>query len=54
MAQRVERARAAGSANYLEELGLSELQLYNAVGNHFDHEALCSRLAVFIVSPKSR
>ena len=39
-----ERARAAGSAHYLVTLGLTELGLFNAVGNHFDHEALRSRL----------
>lgn len=35
-----ERARATGRAQYFRELGLNGVQLYNAVGNHFDPDAL--------------
>ena len=40
-----ERARATGRAGYLLALGLGEAQLYDAVGNHFDADALRTRLA---------
>ena len=40
-----ERARATGRAGYLLALGLNEVQLYDAVGNHFDADALRTRLA---------
>ncbi len=39
-----ERARATGRGQYLEELRLSDRDLYNAVGNHFDPDALRMRL----------
>ena len=39
-----ERARATGRAQYLNELGLNDVQLYNAVGNHFDPDALRARI----------
>ena len=39
-----ERARATGRAHYLNELGLNDVQLYNAVGNHFDPDALRARI----------
>ena len=39
-----ERARATGRAQYLNELGLNDVQLYNAVGNHFDLDALRARI----------
>ena len=45
-----ERARATGRAQYLSELGLNDVQLYNAVGNHFDPDALRARIR----SPLSR
>ena len=40
-----ERARATGRGPYLTSLGLSDKQLYDAVGNHFDADALIVRLA---------
>ena len=39
-----ERARATGRGQYLAELGLSDRGLYNAVGNHFDPDALRARV----------
>ena len=39
-----ERARATGRAQYFGALGLNEVQLYNAVGNHFDPDALRARI----------
>jgi hypothetical protein len=36
--------RAIGPAAYLQTLGLSEVQLYNMTGNHFDLRALGHRL----------
>ena len=39
-----ERARATGRAQYLNELGLNDVQLYSAVGNHFDPDALRARI----------
>ena len=39
-----ERARATGRAQYFAALGLNEVQLYNAVGNHFDPDALRARI----------
>ena len=39
-----ERARATGRAHYFAALGLNEVQLYNAVGNHFDPDALRARI----------
>ena len=39
-----ERARATGRAGYLLALGLGEVQLYDAVGNHFDADALRTSL----------
>ena len=39
-----ERARATGRAQYLHELGLKEVQLYNAVGNQLDPDALPARI----------
>ena len=39
-----ERVRATGRAQYLHALGLSDVQLYNAVGNHFDPDALRARM----------
>ena len=39
-----ERARSTGRGEYLEALQLSPNQLYNAVGNHFDADALRVRL----------
>ena len=40
----LERTRATGRANYLCALGLNEVQLFNAVGNHFDPDALRARI----------
>ena len=39
-----ERTRATGRPNYLMALGLNEVQLFNAVGNHFDPDALLARI----------
>ena len=39
-----ERARATGRAQYLRELGLNDVQLYNAVGSHLDPDALRARM----------
>ena len=39
-----ERARATGRAEYFGALGLNEVQLYNAVGNHVDPDALRARI----------
>ena len=39
-----ERARPTGRAQYLSELGLNDVQLYNAVGNHLDPDALRARI----------
>ena len=39
-----ERLRAAGSAAYLQTVQLSEVQLFNLTGNHFDPRALGHRL----------
>ena len=39
-----ERMRAIGPAAYLQSLKLSEVQLYNMTGNHFDPRALGHRL----------
>ena len=39
-----ERARATGRAQYFAARGLSDVQLYNAVGNHFDPDALRIRM----------
>ena len=42
-----ERARATGRAHYLNEFGLNDVQLYNAVvavGNHFDPDASRARI----------
>ena len=39
-----ERARATGRAQYLNEFGLNGVQLYNAVGNHFDPDAFRTRI----------
>ena len=39
-----ERARATGRAQYFAALGLNEVQLYSAVGNHFDPDALRTRI----------
>ena len=39
-----ERTRATGRANYLMALGLNEVQLFDAVGNHFDPDALLARI----------
>jgi hypothetical protein len=39
-----ERLRAIGSAAYLQSLRLTEVQLYNMTGNHFDPRALGHRL----------
>ena len=46
----VERARATGRAQYLAALGLNEVQLYNAVGNHFDPDALRTRIRGHLAS----
>ena len=40
----IERMRAIGPAAYLQSLKLSEVQLYNMTGNHFDPRALGHRL----------
>ena len=40
----VERARATGRGAYLLALGLSERQLYDLVGNHFDGDAVLLRV----------
>ena len=39
-----ERVRATGRARYLNALELSDVQLHNAVGNHFDPDALRARM----------
>ncbi len=39
-----ERLRAIGSAAYLQSLKLTDVQLYNMTGNHFDPRALGHRL----------
>lgn len=39
-----ERARSTGRLDYLDELDLTPVQLYDAVGNHFDPDALSHRL----------
>ena len=39
-----ERARATGRAQYFAALDLNEVQLYNAVGNHIDPDALRARI----------
>ena len=39
-----ERARATGRAQYFGALGLNDVQMYNAVGNHFDPDALRARI----------
>ena len=39
-----ERARATGRAQYFGALGLNDVQLYNAVGNNFDPDALRARI----------
>ena len=39
-----ERARATGRAQYFRALGLNDVQPYNAVGNHFDPDALRARI----------
>ena len=39
-----ERTRATGRATYVIALGLNEVQLFNAVGNHFDPDALLARI----------
>ena len=39
-----ERARATGRAQYPNEFGLNDVQLYSAVGNHFDPDALRARI----------
>ena len=39
-----ERACSTGRGPYLDELRLTEVQLYDAVGNHFDPDALRARL----------
>ena len=44
----IERARATGQGAYLQQLQLGPRQLYNAVGNHFDPEALAIRMALAI------
>ena len=40
----VERARSTGHGEYLLSLNLQPRQLFDAVGNHFDVDALCLRL----------
>ena len=40
----IERARATGRAHYLNEFGLNDVRLYNAVGNHFGPDALRARI----------
>ena len=40
----IERARATGRAQNLNELGLNDVQLYNVVRNHFDPDALRARI----------
>ena len=40
-----ERARATGQASYWGQLGLTPQELYDAVGNYFDPDALRLRLA---------
>ena len=39
-----ERARATGQGEYLRSLGLTEVGLYDAVGNHFDCDAVVARM----------
>ena len=39
-----ERVRAIGPAAYLNSLGLSPVQLFNLIGNHFDPRALGHRI----------
>lgn len=41
----LERARVTGLKDEIFALGLTELQIYNAVGNSFDYDFLCSRMA---------
>ena len=44
----IERARATGQGAYLQQLQLEPRQLYDAVGNHFDPDALAIRMALVI------
>ena len=44
----VERARATGQGAYLQQLQLGPRQLYDAVGNHFDPDALAIRMALAV------
>ena len=39
-----ERARATGRGPYLRALGLTDRQLYDLIGNHFDPDAVLMRI----------